>query len=189
MSADRHHRESDVDLMRRAGIGEREAQRLVAVRLMRRVQRLARALLNNRDDAHDASQLSMLEILGSARHFRGDSELESWADRVVVRTTLRHARRGRRLALDQLEERLAPSVAPSSDYTVAATECLALLTEGYRTLLLLRCGLEYSIDEIAELTQVSPNTVKDRLKRARQCLRTSLDERYESRASSTGKGA
>lgn len=106
-----------------------------------------------------------------------------------MRTTLRHARRGRRLALDQLEERLAPRVAPSGDHSVAARECLALLTEGSRTLLLLRCGLEYSIDEIAELTQVSPNTVKDRLKRARECLRSSLDERHESKASSTGKGA
>jgi RNA polymerase sigma-70 factor (ECF subfamily) len=188
MSADGSGRGADVDLMRRAGSGDREAQRLVAVRLMRRVQRLARALLHDRDEANDASQLSLLEILRSAHHFRGDSELEGWADRIVVRTTLRHARRGRRLVSDRLEEDLSPSVAASSDHSVAAAEYLALLSEGARALLLLRCGLEYSIEEIAELTQVSPNTVKDRLKRARACLRSALDERPDPKAAlSTGK--
>jgi RNA polymerase sigma-70 factor, ECF subfamily len=177
MSADRTSREVDVDVMRRAGSGDRDAQRLVAVRLMRRVQRLARALLRDRDDAHDASQLSLLEILRSAGHFRGESELEAWADRVVVRTTLRHARRGRRLASAPLEEQATPGVAPRSDHCVAASQYLSMLSEGHRTVLLLRCGLEYSIEEIAELTQVSPNTIKDRLKRARECIRNSLKER------------
>jgi DNA-directed RNA polymerase specialized sigma24 family protein len=37
--------------------------------------------------------------------------------------------------------------------------------------LVLRHGFEYSIDEIAELTGVSPNTVKDRLLRAREAIR------------------
>jgi RNA polymerase sigma-70 factor (ECF subfamily) len=188
MSADRTRRAADVELMRRAGSNDRDAQGLVAVRLMGRVQRLARALLRDRDNASDATQLSLLEILRSARHFRGDSELEGWADRIVVRTTLRHARRGRRLASDPLEDTVAPSVAPSGDYSVAAAQYLSLLSEGHRTVLLLRCGLEYSIEEIADLMQVSPNTVKDRLKRARECLRSSLQERdSRAAASSTGK--
>lgn len=171
------NREADVNLMRRAGSGDRDAQRVVAVRLMRRVQRLARTLLRDRDEAHDASQLSLLEILRSAHQFRGESELEGWADRIVVRTTLRHARHGRRLASDALEGQAGPSVAPSGDHSVAAHEYLSLLSESHRTVLLLRCGLEYSIEEIAELSQVSPNTVKDRLKRARECLRSVLEER------------
>jgi RNA polymerase sigma-70 factor, ECF subfamily len=189
MPPEANSRAADVDLMTRAGSGDRDAQRLVATRLMRRVQRLARALLRHREDANDASQLSLLEILRSARHFRGDSELEGWADRIVVRTTLRHARRGRRRASDPLEDQRAPSIAPSGDQSVAATEYLNLLSEGHRTVLLLRCGFEYSIEEIAEFTQASPNTVKDRLKRARECLRRSLEGRELSpEATSTGKG-
>jgi RNA polymerase sigma-70 factor, ECF subfamily len=105
----------------------------------------------------------------------------------VVRTTLHHARRGRRWVSDRLEEWAAPSVAPSSDHSVAASQCLALLSEGHRTVLILRCGLEYSIEEIAELTQVSPNTIKDRLKRARECVRRSLAERHDWAASSPGR--
>jgi RNA polymerase sigma-70 factor (ECF subfamily) len=37
--------------------------------------------------------------------------------------------------------------------------------------LVLRHMLDYSIDDIAELTEVSPNTVKDRLLHAREQLR------------------
>jgi RNA polymerase sigma-70 factor, ECF subfamily len=188
MSIESSSRAADVELMSRAGTGDRDAQRLVASRLMRRVQRLSRALLQNREDANDASQLSLLEILRSARHFRGDSELEGWADRIVVRTTLRHARRGRRRVSDPLEDQRTPSIAPSGDQSVAATEYLNLLSEGHRTVLMLRCGFEYSIEEIAEFTQASPNTVKDRLKRARECLRRSLEEQDSiADASSSGK--
>jgi RNA polymerase sigma factor (sigma-70 family) len=177
-----------VELMRRAGEGDRDAQRVIVTRLMRRVQQLARALLRHRDDADDASQLCLLEILRSAHHFRGESELERWADRIVVRTTLRHARRGRRMATDTLEDQRVPSVAPTGDQTVVASECMQMLTEGQRSVLLLRCGFEYSIEEIAEFAQVSPNTVKDRLKRARECLRRSLDgERAPEEAATRGK--
>jgi RNA polymerase sigma factor (sigma-70 family) len=45
------------------------------------------------------------------------------------------------------------------------------LSEPQRTTLILRACFEYSVDEIATLTNCSRNTVKDRLTRARQMLR------------------
>jgi len=174
--APRLDRSADVDLMHRAGAGDREAQRSIVTRLVRRVQHLSRALLAHRDDAKDAAQLSLIQILQSAGQFRGDCDLEGWADRVVVRTTLRHARQVRRVGSDSLENERLPSVAPVADQAIVAAQCLTSLTEVQRTCVLLRCGFEYSVEEIAELTEVSPNTVKDRLKRARECLRRSMDE-------------
>jgi DNA-directed RNA polymerase specialized sigma24 family protein len=40
--------------------------------------------------------------------------------------------------------------------------------------LILRHGLEYSVEEIAEMFGISPNTVKDRLLRGRSALRREL---------------
>jgi RNA polymerase sigma factor (sigma-70 family) len=63
------------------------------------------------------------------------------------------------------EPRLADEVAGDvSDY-------LARLSEDRRTVLVLRHVLGHSVDEIAELTGVSRNTVKDRLLTARQEFR------------------
>ena len=53
----------------------------------------------------------------------------------------------------------------------AVAEYLADLPETRRTALVLRHALGYSIEEVAELTGVSPNTVKDRLLAAREQVR------------------
>lgn len=161
----------DVELMARVAGGDAAAQLTLVRRLLGRVQRLCRALLRNAHDAQDAAQVSLLEILQSARSFRGDSSLERWADRITVRTTLRSSRnekRAQRTPLDAEPERVS---APSGEDAVLAQEYLLRVTERQRTVLILRHGFEYSIDEIAELAGISPNTVKDRLLRGRGLMR------------------
>jgi RNA polymerase sigma-70 factor (ECF subfamily) len=165
--------------MRRAGAGEPEAQRLLITRLMGRANRLARALLRNRQDAFDASQASLLGILRYTSTFRGESSLECWADRIVVRTSLRLSRRSRRDQVSDFREGAPPSIMPGSEARVSAAQYLGRLSEPQRTALLLRSGFGYSVEEISELTQTPENTVKDRLKRARNGLRRQLErERY-----------
>ena len=137
---------------------------------MDRVQRLSRSLLQNNADASDASQASLLEILKSAGTFRGESSLERWADRIVVRTALRAAAK-RRADGAAIWGDVETAVMAASDPTVMVREYLERLSEPARTVLVLRHGFEYSIEEIAELTGVSPNTVKDRLLRAREAIR------------------
>lgn len=165
---------ADVALMRRAALGDAPAQRAVVSRLMRRVQRLARVLTGHRDDANDASQASLLEILRSAGSYRGASSLERWADRIVVRTALRLSQGRRRDAGTPLEEHVMPTFTPRNELGLRAREYLDALPESQRTVLILRCGFEYSIEEISEFTRSSPNTVKDRLKRAREGVRRAL---------------
>lgn len=166
---------ADLELLHRAGSGEPEAQRLLITRLMGRANRLAQALLRNREDARDASQAALLGILRSTSTFRGESSLECWADRIVVRTSLRLARRARRDRTDELHDGPVASIMPGSEARLSAAQYLGRLPERQRTALLLRTGFGYSIEEIAELTQSPENTVKDRLKRARTALRRQLD--------------
>jgi RNA polymerase sigma-70 factor, ECF subfamily len=164
------HTAEDLQLMALAAAADPTAQRLVATRLMERVQRLSRSLLQNNADASDASQASLLEILKSAGTFRGESSLERWADRIVVRTALRSAAKRRAEGMTMWDDLDMP-VHGSSDPSVIVREYLDRLSEPARTVLVLRHGFEYSIEEIAELTGVSPNTVKDRLLRAREAIR------------------
>jgi RNA polymerase sigma-70 factor (ECF subfamily) len=160
----------DLQLMSLAAAADPTAQRLIAQRLMDRVQRLSRSLLQNNADASDASQASLLEILKSAGTFRGESSLERWADRIVVRTALRSAAK-RRAEGTAMWDDVDMAVHGSSDPSVIVREYLDRLSEPARTVLVLRHGFEYSIEEIADLTGVSPNTVKDRLLRAREAIR------------------
>jgi RNA polymerase sigma-70 factor, ECF subfamily len=166
----------DIALMARVVSGDRVASQAVVQRLQARVQRISRALLRNDSDAKDASQLSLVEILRSAHTFRGESSLERWTDRIAQRTTLRWAASERRKRGTQLFPECEPTTSPHGGSQVFASECLNALSEPQRTALLLRCGFEYSVEEIAELTAVSPNTVKDRLQRSRAILRPLLQQ-------------
>jgi RNA polymerase sigma-70 factor (ECF subfamily) len=167
---------ADLDLMRRAGSGNQDAQRALLKRLMGRAGRLAQALLRNREDALDASQVALLSILRSTASFRGESSVECWADRIVVRTALRVARLKRRNEANESDatdcSRL--STPPGSEARVCANQYLSRLPEAQRTALLLRSGFGYSVEEIAQLTQAPVNTVKDRLKRARSAVHREL---------------
>lgn len=134
--------------------------------------------MRDASDADDAAQVALLEVLSSAGKFRGDGSIESWADRITVRTTMRHLKRRAR---DNARTQHAPDLdaLPADDGAVDLSESLAgdvsdylqRLSEAKRTALVLRHVLDYSIDEIAQLTQVSRNTVKDRLVSARQDFR------------------
>lgn len=147
-------------------------------RLRPRVQRLVASFLRNAADAEDATQVAMLEILRAMPSFRGDSKLESWADRIAVRTAIRIAR-SRRLASVRLERSVDPDELsmPLGELAIADALPRSLLVylnalpEVRRTVLVLRHALGYSLQEVAELTGVSVNTVKDRLLSARQEIR------------------
>ncbi|HEX6765256.1 MAG TPA: sigma-70 family RNA polymerase sigma factor [Polyangiaceae bacterium] len=153
-----------------------EAQRIIAQRLFGRVQRLVRMLLGNAADAEDATQLSLVEILRSAGGYRGESSLEHWADRVTVRTALRLAKK-RREAENLVDQDADLESLPERDETRGADpqraeRLLAQLSPSLREVVVLRHVMGHSVTESARELGVSPNTVKDRLVRARQKLRS-----------------
>lgn len=172
--------------MARVARREPGAERELVKRLSGRVGRLARLLSGALVDADDAAQLALLEILTSAASFRVASSLEGWADRIAVRTVRRLVRR--ELARKSLLARwVAPGEPPWGRRSDGGGEPLGLeamlarLSPERREALVLRHALEYSVEEIAELTAAPVGTVKDRLVAARKELRRAL-EREAARA-------
>ncbi len=153
------------------------AQRQLVERLGPRVRRLCRLLCRSHADADDAAQLALIEILKSASGFRVEASLERWTDRITARTALRLNRRERSRA-QLLERWLSPGALPwgtplASTLGVAPglDAFLTQLSSQRREAFVLRHALEYSVDEIAELTDTPRGTVKDRLVSARKQLR------------------
>lgn len=172
--------EGDRRLMELVAANDSNAQSTLAHRLLPRVRRATRALLRDRSEADDATQLCLLEVLGSAKSFRGAGSIEAWSDRIVIRTTLRQAKRKRsqQQRIDGAAEPDTLSGGKAADAALTAAdlprdlrEYLGALTEERREALILRHVLGHSVAEIAEMTEVSPNTVKDRLVTARQEIR------------------
>jgi len=170
---------ADLSLMRRVAAADRHAQRVLAHRLAARVQRISQRLIRNRADADDAAQLALIEILRSAGTYQDISSIERWADRITVRTVLRHARNQRRKpwhlgALVDVETVSAPPPEEAEPRAAAprpVDEYLAELPAARREVLVMKHSLGYTTQEIAELTNSPVGTIKDRLVAARKQLR------------------
>lgn len=165
----------ELETMRRAAEGDARAQTWLAHRVLGRVRKVARALSRHAADADDAAQLSLIEILRSARTFRGESSLEAWAGRIAVRTTMRHLKRERKRtepvvdAPDPMAVRPGPALAESLPRELH--HYLDQLPEPQRNAMVLHHALGHSLEEIAEMEGVSANTIKSRLRLGGASLR------------------
>lgn len=169
----------DVRLMSLVAAADPKATRVLAQRLALRVHRVSKSILRSDADADDAAQQSLIEILNSAGTYRGGSSVERWSDRVVVRTSMRFARSRQqhrlRIADDGELDAIPVTDDPGPPLSDAAPrpiqEYLGDLPETQRTALVLKHVMGYSVAEIAEITEASPNTVKDRLLRGSKEVR------------------
>src|ERR687884_2002092 len=81
-----HERLSDPILVKRAKDGDRRALEVLCERHAPRVERLARHLLGDTEDARDAAQESLAKLCTRIRQFRGEAAFATWLHRLVVNT-------------------------------------------------------------------------------------------------------
>ena len=154
----------------------------------------ARRLLRSDQDAEDAVQEAFVSAARAIDGFAGGSKVSTWLHRIVINTALMKLRTRRRRREESIDDLLPHFDAEGRHVSpVAAWEtpsdvllerrqtramvrrCIDHLPERYRTVLLLRDIEELDTQESADLLGTTPNTVKIRLHRARQALRTLLE--------------
>jgi RNA polymerase sigma-70 factor (ECF subfamily) len=166
-----------------AASGDPAALRRLADLLLDRVALTVRYLAGSDSDADDYVQLAMMEILRSIGSFRGESSLETWAEKIAVRTAMRHLRhrrwRGRIVELAPAPDGVSGSAGAERRCEQASiagrlTAIVGTLTPERREVVTLRLVLGHSIEEISAITGAKVNTVRDRLAVARRQLRAKI---------------
>jgi RNA polymerase sigma-70 factor (ECF subfamily) len=175
MISGRHWR--DAKLMQLVAAGNREAQETVLRRLRHRLHVVSSAVLGHAQDAEDATQAALIQILRRASTYRGDSTLEAWATRITAREAVRIAQerrlRAARAGVEHTDEE-PPEPGPvelASEIPRKVRDYLAELPETLRNALVLRHVVGFTVPELAEMLATSPNTIKERLSRARSEVR------------------
>jgi len=180
---------TDEQLVERAQAGDRGALGELLERYERRTYNLAFRLMGNHADACDAAQEALVRVCIRLHNFRGDSAFSTWLYRVVTNTCLDELRRrgrGRHASLDdglQMEEGTVPRQAADEaqgpveyaerhEVQAAVQRAIARLPYEYRVVVILRDIQDLSYQEIATVLDTTLGTVKSRLHRARQALRT-----------------
>ena len=151
-------------------------------RVLRYLARLA-----GEDQAEDLAQSVFLKVHRALPEFRGDSSASTWIYRIATNAALDSLRRKPVESMSESEletdEDDAPSEAqaPSAEASAIREEMNACirgfierLPDSYKTVMVLGELEEFSNPEIAAILEVSLDTVKIRLHRAREKLRKDL---------------
>ena len=186
ISSNRPHkatREEEVRLAALAAAGDRAAQRKVLQMLLPKTRNIIGYMVNDGPWSDDLSQTVMLKVLCSLKDYRGESSLEFWATRIAIRMTMKAIRTKRRRKYLRF---FLPD--PQSPFAETHTSVLAgelrqeinrvvsKLSDHQQVAIRLKYVHEFSIREIAEITDVSENTVRDRLRVGKKRLQTLFEK-------------
>jgi len=174
------------ELLADANAGDRDSLGRILAATAPAVLAVVRVILgSDNPDVPDVAQESLLAVKDALRTFRGEASLTQYARQIAVRTALA-ARRGRG-ARDRLLERFRRESASAEAADRADDPVLrARRTAAFRGLLddlpeeqaetfALRVVLDYSLDQVAAATGAPINTVRSRVRLAREKLKLRIE--------------
>ncbi len=141
------------------------------------VYRISLNILRDPEDSQDAMQNVFLRYLRKGDGLKSEEHRKAWLIRVAINESRRLLSSKNKCDCVCIE-----SVAPSPGFEDEASEDLFTevmkLPQKYRTVIYLYYYEGYSVKEIAGILRITSATVRTRLSRARESLRTILKEDY-----------
>jgi len=189
----------DAELVRRFKGGDEVAFVEIVARFRGKMHSIALSHLRNHADAEEITQDTFIRAHRALARFRGDSSLATWLHRIVFNLSRNRCKyyayrcRNSTLSLDcaisgdncSTVSELIASDAPDpvreatvGEFSALVNVCMDRLGPRQREILALRSGSNGSYGEIAMCLGISIGTVKSRLGRAREKLRSLLSESY-----------
>jgi RNA polymerase sigma-70 factor (ECF subfamily) len=175
---------SDPILVTRAKSGDAAALEALCARHAPRVERLARHLLRDPEDARDAAQESLAKLCVRLRQFRGESQFSTWLHRLVVNTCRDAADRRRSRVHEPLPEELGADIEHDPARGVRMSELrrelcdsLASISPEQAQVIVLKDAYDFTFEEIAAAAGIPVGTAKCHAHRGRNRLRERLEKR------------
>lgn len=179
---------SDEEVVGRVLAGETALFEIVMRRYNQRLYRVARSILRNDAEAEDVMQDAYVRAYEHLDQFAGRAAFSTWLTRIAVYEALARQRRSQRKEEfppnsewegDPMDRFATSSPNPEQHTSNAEVRSLLesaveTLPEIYRTVFMLRDVEEMSTTEVAFALEISEDTVKIRLHRARAFVRKKL---------------
>jgi RNA polymerase sigma-70 factor (ECF subfamily) len=179
---------SDEEIVRRVRAGDSDLFEVLMRRYDQRVYRVVRSVLRNDSESEEVTQKAWVRAFTHLDQFRGRARFSTWLTRIAIHEAWADARRQRRFeALEtrsdrQGEQRSALTINLDDPERQASRREAASLLETaiealpspYRVVFVLRELEELSTAETAACLELTADTVKTRLHRARAMLKRDL---------------
>ncbi|HEV2800602.1 MAG TPA: sigma-70 family RNA polymerase sigma factor [Pyrinomonadaceae bacterium] len=183
---------ADCELVTRAISGRDDSFEELVRRYQRPLVSYVYRMTGNYESALDLTQEVFIKVYGSLARYRPEYKFSTWIYRIAHNTAIdylrRHSTREQELEVathdgDTYEKPYASAAPTPEEESVRAErraeieDVIQSLPPSYRELIVLRHAHDLSYDEIAEVTGLPLGTVKNRIFRAREAMRTPLVER------------
>jgi RNA polymerase sigma-70 factor (ECF subfamily) len=164
---------------------KRGAQKLLYQAYASTMMAVCMRYVQHRDEAEDILQEGFLKVFQNIHSFRNEGSLEGWIKRIMINHALNHFKKSRRTPfledIDYINEReIVSNDEPATFHSPIPHEKLLALIQslppGYRIVFNLFAFEEYSHKEIASELNISENTSKTQLLKARRMLRTKIED-------------
>ncbi len=175
---------SDAECVRKLQRGETDAFEILIRRHQKTIFNLVYRMLGDYDEAAEISQETFLSAYRAIGNFRGESNFSTWLYRIALNhaTTRRkslNTRQQRNVALENAEPAIDSHPGPAEsmekkEIRQRVQQALNRLEPEDATVILLRDLQDVPYDEVARVLEIPIGTVKSRLHRARQALRSEL---------------
>lgn len=187
----------DSVLLQRFSGGDESAFTEIVNRYRAKIFSLTLNLLHNAADAEEITQDTFIRAYRGLERFRGESSLSTWLYRIALNLARNRywyffrRRRQNWVSLDrplndESQATLADLVAATDqdpaqetvtgEFTALIATCMDRLDQKHREILIMRNVLDLSYEEIARALAINVGTVKSRIARAREYLRSLLAE-------------
>lgn len=167
--------------------GNSKAFESIVNRYAQIVYRFAYKLVNNKEDAHDITQESLIKVWKNIDKFDKSKDFKIWVFTITKRTALDYLRKRKSISFSKIDdsdqdeyefeqnipdEQLLPNELFEQNESVELIkEALETISLEERMIILLHNGEEMTFKEISEILDMPDNTVKSKYRRALLNLR------------------
>lgn len=167
-------------LVRKAKSGDGEAFITLIEQNKEMLKRVAFAYLKNQEDIADAVQDTILDAFEHIKDLKKPQYFRTWLVRILINNCARIYRRNLKHTNYELLPEEYGSRAGNQDKgqdlstDLEFMDLLKALPEESRTIFQLYYGEQFTIADVAKLLRINENTVKSRLRRGKELLRSQL---------------
>ena len=141
------------------------------------MQAVAYLIVRDRSAAEDVVADSLLAALDHGHGLRDEAALRPWLLRIATNRALRHRQRAARVVeLEVVNDLATEPRGVGAEESMALWQAVENLPPRMRAAVGLRYYLDLPVETVAEILDVSQNTIKTQLKSALAHLRTALAE-------------
>lgn len=138
-------------------------------------------MTKNTHDAEDLAQEVFIKVYEQLHKYQRTGSFSSWFYRVAMNHCIDHFRKKRFASTEieewlMIEEQHPESIYLKKEKHLVLEKLIATLPKDERLVILLRYRQELSYQEISDITQLSMSTIRNKLHRAKQKMRRTINE-------------